>query len=155
MEFVGVDRGRIGQVGPLQPVPDVLDGIQLGCVAGQRHRLQSVRLNEFRGGLMDFPAVPDDDDAAAEMVVQVAEEGDDVFGLEVAVLACAEEQAESTATGRQRQRGHDGHLLPVPAADGEDGRLALRSQRAADERIQEEAALVDENNGGPLATRPF
>jgi len=82
--------GRIGQVAPLQPVPDVLDGIQLGCVAGQRHRLQSFRLDEFRGGLMDFPAVPDDEDAAAEVVVQVAEEGGDVLGLEVAVLARAE-----------------------------------------------------------------
>ena len=155
MEFVGVDRGRIGQVAPLQPVPDVLDGIQLGCVAGQRHRLQSFRLDEFRGGLMHLPAVPDHDDAAAEVVVQVAEEGDDMLGLEVAVLPCAEEQTETAATGRQRQRGHDGHLLPVPAADGEDGRLAFRSQRAADEGIQQEAALVDENNGGPLATRPF
>ena len=104
---------------------------------------------------MDLPAVPDDDDAAAEVVVQVAEEGDDVLGLEVAVLARAEEQAEAAPAWRQRQRGHDGHLLPVPAADGEDGRLAFRSQRAADERIQQEAALVDEDNGGPLATRPF
>lgn len=72
MKFIGVDRGRIRQVGPLQPIPDMLDGIQLGCVAGQRHRLQSVRLDEFRGGLMHFPAVPDHDDAAAEVVVEVA-----------------------------------------------------------------------------------
>jgi hypothetical protein len=65
-----------------------------------------------------------------------------VFGLEVAVLPRAEEQTEAAASRRQRQRGHDGHLLPVPAADGEDGRLALRGQRAADEGIQQEAALV-------------
>jgi hypothetical protein len=104
---------------------------------------------------MHLPAVPDNDDAAAEVVVQIAEEGDDVFGLEVAVLPSAKKQAEAAASRRQRQRGHDGHLLPVPAADGENGRLAFWSQRAADEGIQEEAALVDENNGGPLATRPF
>ena len=104
MEFVGVDRSRIGEVGPLQPVRDVLDGIQLGGVTGQRHRLQPLRLDEFRRGLMDLPAVPDHDDAAAEVVVQVAEEGDDVLGLEVAVLTRAEEQAESAATRGQRSR---------------------------------------------------
>jgi len=102
MEFVGINRGRIRQVGPLQAVPDVLDGIQLGCVTRQRHRLQSFRLDEFRGGLMDFPAIPDHDDAAAEVVVQVAEEGDDVLGLEVAVLLGAEEQTESAATATTR-----------------------------------------------------
>lgn len=150
-----VERGVVGQVRPLQAVPKLFDRIQLRSIAGQRHRLQPRRCHEFRGGTVHFPAVPDDDDAAADVVVQIAEEGGDVLGLEVAVLPCAEEQAEAAAAWRERQRGHHRHLLPVPAADGEDGRLAFGSQRATDEGIQQEAGLIDENNGGPLAARLF
>jgi hypothetical protein len=79
----------------------MLDRIQLGRVARQGHRLQSFRLDEVRGGLMHLPAVPDNDDAAAEVVVQIAEEGNDVFGLRNP----EQRQAANYCTVRSRDNG--------------------------------------------------
>ena len=155
VEFGGVGGGRIGEVAPFDAVPDVLDRIQHGRVAGQGHGLEAGRIEKSCGGGVDFPAVPNDDEATAEVPQQVPQECDDMRGLKVAVFAGAEVEAEAIATRSQRQRGHHRHFLSVTTADGEDRRLAARGERAADEGVQQEAALVDENNGGPLAARPF
>ena len=155
MQFRGVGGGSVGQVAPLESIPDVLDGVQVRRIARQRDGFQSVRPDEFGRSVMHFPTVPDDDDAAAEVIQQITQERDDVFGLEVAVLECAEVEAELIATGRKRQRGHHRHFLPMTTANEQLRGLASRSQRPPDQGIQQEAALVDENNGGPLAARPF
>ena len=155
MQFRGVGRGRVGQVAPLEAIPDVLDGVQVRCVAWQRDGLQSRRSDELGRGVMHFPTVPDHDDAAAEVIEQIAEERDDVFGLEVAVLQRAEVEAELIATRGERQRGHHRHFLPMTTAHEQLWGLTARSQSPPDQRVQQEAALVDEHNGGPLAARPF
>lgn len=155
MQCCRINRCVVGQVRPLQPVPQLLDWVQLGRVAGQRHRFQSRRVHKAGGGAVHLPAVPNDNDPATEVPQEIAQEGDDVRGLEVAVLERADEQAQPLSARRQREGGHDRHLLPVPATNGEEGRLAARRERAADQRIQQEAALVEENERGPAAARAF
>ena len=155
IEVLGVGGGCIREVAPFDAVPDVFDGVQLGCVAGQSYGFESIRVDASGRGSVHRPPIPDDDHVAADVSPQIAKERDDVLGLEVAVLAGAKVEAEAIATWSQRQRGHDRHVLPVTTADGQDRCLTSRSQRATDEGIQQEAALVDENKGGPLAARPF
>ena len=60
VEFGGIGGGRVGEVAPLDPVPDVLDRIQLRRVTGEGHGFEAVRGHEFRRLAVDLPAVPDD-----------------------------------------------------------------------------------------------
>jgi hypothetical protein len=78
-----------------------------------------------------------------------------VFGLEVAVLQGAEVEAEALATRRERQCRQHGDFLSAAAADLENRCLTAGRERSPHQRVQQDAALVDEDNGGPLAARPF
>ena len=132
--------------------------VQLRSIGGKRFDLEAGIGFEYGadvGTAMAGPAVPDQDDAAADVMEQMPQEVRDGRSLERAVDDRAEVEAEFAAERRQREGGDDRHLLAVSAADEEFGRLAFGREGAADERPEHHAAFVDENNGGPLAFRPF
>jgi len=158
VEFVRVVGGEVAQGRPLQVGPEVFDRGEVGGVGGERFESQPGVVGADGadvGSFVAVPAVPGHDHPSAEVAEQVAEEVGDGRPGEGAVDKGAEVEAESAASGRAGEGGDDRHLLPVPAADEEAGRSAAGRQGAADQGGEHHAAFVDEDNGGPLAARPF
>lgn len=159
----GVEIGHIlgsevAQFAPLEMGPEVLDRIQHGRVGWQGLEFQP-RMGRLEGAdrhpPVAGPAVPDQDDRAAEVPQQVPDEVGDGVLVEILVGEGAEVEAEPAAAGGEGEGGDERDFLPVAAAVQEGGRLASRGQGAADQRGQQQPAFVEEDNGGPAAARPF
>ena len=100
-------------------------------------------------------AIPDEDERAAQMTRQGAQEGDQPRRGDVLVRAQREVQPGATSTGHQGERRNDGHLVAGAAALVQDRRLAAGRPAAADDRGQQQAPLVDEHERGIQAPRFF
>lgn len=98
--------------------------------------------------------IPDDNHFAAQMPQEFAKEVGGGRGVDVGVGISAEVQAELMGSRRQRQASDRGDLLPTTAWNAQDGRLPARRQSPADQRIEKDAALVDQYDVG-LAFGPF
>jgi hypothetical protein len=102
---------------------------------------------------MNFPAVPQQDDLAAEMTEQLTEKRDDLGAGDV-VHAAIEVQAEAPTKRRHGERRDNGNSVPaiaVPKARRvPDGRPGL-----ADVGDKQEAALIDERQMSAAAPGVF
>ena len=67
VQLLSIGRGRIGEMAPLEPVPKLFDGIQLGSITGEFHRLQSRGIDDSSGRRVRFPTVPHHDHSAPEV----------------------------------------------------------------------------------------
>ncbi len=96
----------IGQFDALQVVPDALIRIEIRRVAGQLLQLQALGrpgAQEIFDGLpmMNRGAIPDDQQLAADLAQQQAQERDDCFPI-IAVFAHLQEQAPIERDGADR-----------------------------------------------------
>jgi hypothetical protein len=158
IEVSVVFRGEIVEFAPLQVRPEVLDGIENWGVGWKVFEFETGIACEYGSyvrAAVARPAIPDHDDLSSEVPEQLPQECGDGGPVEGPIRNGAEVKSESAALGRQGEGGDHRDFFAVPASDENLGRLASGGERAADQRAEHQAAFVDEDNGGPLASRPF
>ena len=158
VQGVDVWRDVVGQLAVLQPPPDRLDRVQVRAVRGQPFQPQPPIPFEERPddrALVVGPPVPDDDHLPPQMPEQVTEEGHDLGRGEV-ILRVGGEVEPEPAGGRGDGDGPDhAHLVPVPAPGREDRGLPPLGPGPADERVEEQPRLIDQDDVSPVGRRFF
>lgn len=150
-EFGRVVRGEVRHFVPLDVTPDLLDGVELGSIRRQQFDLEArVVGHEFadRFAFVHAASIPDQDHRASKMLQQLANEPGDRGRFEMIVREGAEVETQMSALGRDGQSRDDRDLVAVFGAMLQDGRFALGSQGAADQRAKQRAAFVDEDQMG-------
>lgn len=133
-----------------RPTPHALVGVQLGRVGGEVFETKARVSGEEsanEGAAVDVGAVEEDEDRAAKMTKQVAQEGHDVGGAEVLVQLTVEVEPAAPPPGAEGEGGQNRDtvvLLPVP----QQGRVAARRPGAPYARGQLESRLVQEDEVG-------
>lgn len=155
----GIDIGgcKVCQSAILDVVPHLLDGIEFRSIRRQPFQLEAWVARQDvanRGTLVHRAIIPDDDDPATEMLQQVAQERGRLHVGDVAVGIGVEVEPQALSTRREGNPGNGRDLLPVTAGYAQDERLAAWRQAAAYERIEQNAAFVDQNDVGILGS-PF
>ena len=147
-QIAKVLRRPVGQ-GPVQVGPDMLRRIELRRIGREPLGLDA-RMRDQVGlhqpAPVDRTVVPQQDHRAPQMLQQRAEEGADLHAGEVPVVATEVESQVPTfgRDGKRRERREAIPLEPVL----EDRRVALRPPGAGDGGDEQEAALVEEDQGG-------
>lgn len=155
MQFVRVNKCMVSKLRPLQVIPELFDWVQFRSIGRQSHILNTRRANLLGSGVMRFPSIPDDNNPTTNVIEKVPQEYGDLLGLKVTVLKCTKIEADSLPTRREGERCQHRYFLSTATTNFEDGRLPARSEGPPDQRIQQDAAFVDVDNGGPLAACPF
>jgi hypothetical protein len=75
--------------------------------------------------------------------------------VEVFVGGGAEVETEPTSNRRECQCGDERDFFAVAGAVEQTRRLSAWGQGATDQWTQKQAAFVEQDNSGPLASRPF
>lgn len=152
-----IPGGEVAQDPILDVVPQLLDRVQFRGIGRQAFEVQArVVGQDLADGiaLVYGAVVPDGDDRATQVTQEFPEERGGALLVDVAAGMGLEVQAQTAGARRQGQAGDHRHLLVPSALDLQDGGLAARREGAANERIEEYAAFVDQDDVG-LAASPF
>jgi len=154
-EVEAVLRAGVGEA-PLGALPDALVRVEFGCIRGKE--LEKETGDSLTKGLdrlapVHPKSVPDHDHGLAEMVEELAEEGDDLDLGDVVVVPLVIETEPSAvrADGDPRDDRDPVVALPVP----ETRRLATGRPGTGDRGRQPEARFVDEDEVGAQPKRVF
>jgi len=136
---------------PTPPCPgrcqNHLDRIEFGGVSRQRDYLKPIRvliLQQPDGLAMRTISIQHQDELAPQKPMDHRDEGYDLLVVDV-LAANLEVEAQSLPHGRDREpRDHRETIVAIPAVL--DRRLSLRSPGAAHNRLEHEAAFVDQHD---------
>jgi hypothetical protein len=137
--------------------PHLLDRIEFRSIRRQPFQMEAWVIRQDtanRGTLVHRAIIPDDNDAATEVLQQVAQERRRLHVGDVAVGVGVEVEPQALSTRREGNPGDGRDLLPVSARHAQAERLAAWRQTTTNERIEEDAAFVDQNDMGILGS-PF
>ena len=144
-----VPGDEVGHQAVLQVRPDHLHRVEVRGVPRQPLQVQPreppQQLPDERP-LVVAPPVPDDDHLAPQVPQQAPQEPDDSLRVEVVIRVRPPVQPDPPPIGRDRDRGDRRDLIAVPPEPGQRGRSAPRRPGAADRRVEEEPALVDQDD---------
>ena len=138
-------RTAIGQ-GALEVIPDALVRIEFGGVRREGHHVQSGGKGEeflHRFAVMDGAVVQQNDQTAADLAQQMAEERQHVFSLNVVLIQVAV-QRTMEALGAHGDAGDPVVTIPIT----QEGSLPHRAPCFSDRWDQEEAGFVDKDDMG-------
>ena len=145
--MVHVFWDEIGQVGVLGVVPNHLDRIEFGGLSRQPDYLKLIRvliLQPPDGLAMSTISIQHQDELAPQMPMDHRDEGYDLLVVDV-LAANLEVEAQSLPHGRDRDpRDHRETIVAIPVVL--DRRLSLRGPGAAHNRLEHEAAFVDQHD---------
>ena len=150
----GIVGNEVGQVAVLGMVPHRFHGVQLGCVGGQPFDLQPTIASQSSGRrAMNIPAIPDQDQLAAQLTVQVFDELHHVVGDNVVIV---QPKVHADSQGPRSQAQGADHAPAVVAIPGVvDRRLTARRPGATPQGLQHEAAFVEKHDASFLLAPPF
>src|SRR6266478_1047175 len=134
---------------PLEVVPDLLDRIEFGCVAGEALEVKPGKGIAHRVDgrpLVNLPAIPEQDDGSTQVGEQQTQEPGHVHGFEV-VLSKLKVETQAGTLGRNRE-GRDGRDPVVLVVVAHDRRASSRAPRPTARRDEHEAALIEEDDVG-------
>lgn len=155
-KMLHIIRNEVRQVSVLGVIPDHLNWIQVGCIAGQPFHFKPVHAGfaqEANSFAVCTEAVHNQDELSAQMTMDEVEKSYDLHEGDV-VIVYLKVQAKPTVEGSQRYR-RDNRQAVVPIPTVLDWRLTLRCPRAAHRWLQHEATFVYENDTPPLLTGFF
>ena len=157
-ELVEVRGATVGEWIGFEPAPEVLDGVKFGGVRRQELDMQPGMLFQeisHLGAAMRREAVPHEHDVAGQLSQKLAEELDHPFLVDGLVGVQTQQQSQSV-TARADRHGADDRKVLMPAAPLMENRcLASDRPGAADERVQEKAGFILENEMGREARGLF
>jgi len=154
-QLVDVRRRRIGERS-LGLGPNLFIGIEFRCVSREMMQMESPAATQVQAdGLVpvDFGAVPQEHDLAAEVPEEQTQKLDDPLAVDVLAVA-PEIHADPLAGRGDRDRGDDGDSV-VPVAMTQDRRLSDRRPSLPDVGGEHEAAFVEENQMSAELTGVF
>lgn len=153
--FLNVVRYPVGEFDVLQMSPDEFNGIKFRRVGREPSIAEpdaSIAIKPGSGRRVDFPAIPDQDQSPAKMLMDLAKELHYVIGMNV-VMGDAVVQAEALRPRSDRQGAN--HAEPIVALPRiSHKRCADGAPSISPQRLQEEPAFVEKNDAslqiGPL-----
>lgn len=152
LQFRRVAGGEVRKLVPFQVRPDLLDRVEFRSVRRQQFDLQTRVIGQQLanlGALVHAAAVPDQDDRATQVTQQLANEPSHRRRFEMIVGKRAEVEAQTPSLRRDGQSGDERDLVAMLGPMLKDGSFALGSQGAADQRTEQSAAFVEEDQMGP------
>jgi len=141
-------RNKIGQVGVLAPVPDLLDGVKFWSVGWQPFDVYPNRktfLQPTGGRPMHHPAIPHQNDSPWKVAQHSGHEWLRFVGRDIMVEQFEVQPQSPTLRREANRRDNRQSITSVPAIV--DRRLASDTPGTADRRLEHKAAFIDENNG--------
>src|SRR5882672_23542 len=134
---------------PLEVVPELLDRIEFGCVAGEALKVKPGEGLAHRvdgRSLVNLSTIPEQDDGSTQMGEQQTQELGHVHSLEV-VLSKLDVEAQARALGRNRE-GRDDRDPVVLVVVAHDRGASSRAPRPPARWNEHEAALIEEGDVG-------
>ena len=156
VQGVHVRRAGVGQRVVFEVAPPVFVGVEFGRVAREVFQVKSPTPPEPRPqcpALVGRQVVPDHHHAPTQVPEQVTQEVDDLFLADRPVPMKGQIPPQSAAARRDREASDDRDAPVVAGAVPQDRRLAARRPGPADQRMQEKAGFIDENEVGAMAGR--
>jgi hypothetical protein len=138
-------------------IPDLLDGVEFWRITGKRFDLKarvSMSQSSNKWALMDAAIVPQQDDRAAQVLVQKQMQKCGHIGRTVISRLEPKVQSHAFADGRNtesRQSRYSVVLIVV----SHNRRLSDRSPRSPTTGNEKKAAFIEENQMGPKSSRLF
>lgn len=130
-------------------IPDAFVGVQLRSVRREGHQMKAARASEkVLHGIttMNGAVVQQHDQMPTDLPQELAQEGGDLFALDVVFVKLAVQRAmESPGTDGDTRNGGDS-VVAIPMMH--DGGLSDRAPRFAHGRDQEEPGFVDKQDVG-------
>jgi hypothetical protein len=150
-QFCGFEGRPIGKGIHFQIAPGVLDRIEFGGVGRQEKSMQVMDAgNELHRpfGAVGIEAIPNQHTRTFQFLVQVAEETDDLAGANLSLGMQAKVKPHPVSRRGDTQSREGCYLLQPTPALNQPRRLAPRLPTAADQRPQQQAAFIEENQPG-------
>ncbi len=151
-------RYEVGENAVLQVFPQVFDGVEFRSVRWQSFERQSREVTLDGANRVAFvhrPAVPHDDHRSAQTPQQAAEEIRRSLLIHKCLGVGRKVQPQMSPPWRDGQccRGRDPITMAAPSL--QHGSLSARRERASNQRREQEAAFVDQNQMGTPPRRTF
>jgi hypothetical protein len=142
---------EVGHFPVLGMAPTVLDGIEFRRIRWEIFDMDTgtiERLEEPGGLAVATPAIPDQQQGALQMAMELLHKGKDVLSREIRARH-GKIAAQALALGGDGERsGHGEAIVAVPARV--DGRFAPWCPGATHRRLEHEAGLIDQDQGAPV-----
>ena len=158
IEVLHMPRDEVGQTPVLHMGPEHLHWIQVGRICRQTLQVQPTKPAQERADERPFviaAAIPDDDHLAAKMPQQGPQERYDSRRIDIVLGVGAEVEPESASQRGDADCRDRRDLVTMPPEAGKHGSTAFRRPGPANQRVEEEAAFVDQDEVRFLGTRLF
>ena len=150
-EGVDLHQGEVGQRIQLEVAPQILHGVELRRIGREGERMDAGMMGEEGPGeerAVSVETIPQQDDGARKVPLQVLKERDDARAVDVAVGMETEGEAHPAPGWRNAQGGDGRHFLMAPRTLQQDGRGVAGPPAAPHHRSHEKARFVEENEPG-------
>ena len=156
-DVVDVLGNEVGEAAVLEMAPDVFDGVQLRCVGWEPLGQPAESLDEAHdlGRRVNPCPVEEHDGAATDVTMKVLCESHDLLRADVLLGMQGDEEPDAVTEGRHDQSADGGHLSVRARLDTNLRRVAGAAPGPAQERRQQEAGFVDQNQVRAEATDVF
>ena len=151
-------RREVGQATELEIAPEVLHGVQLGSIAGQKFDAPSRMVGQELPDLCVFvtlAAIPDEDGGAAHVPSQISKEGEQARPAEVFFGQQRQIPIEPAPFGRNHQSAGSRYLFKGTPPGADDGGASPSSPGLPYNRVHQESGLVLEDDARADATGFF
>jgi len=153
-----VIRDKVRQLTVLEPTPHDLDGVQFWGVGRKPFQPQTlIPLHKCpdQRTLVIATAVPDHDHLPRQTTQYAPQKSDHLERVEIAIDAGGPVQPQPTGTRRDAYPSDHRHFLSLTAVPTDDRRLTSRCPTSADQGIEEQTRLVDQDDVGLFFLRLF
>jgi len=150
-EVVSIGGPQVGQGIALEVAPDKLRGVEFRRISREEELEDSVGSLEKPGdalGAMRLGPIPHDDERLLKLAHEATQEAQDPRGRDVGLGIHGKVKSYPLPVRRKGQCGNHRNLPMATPLVIEDGSLATRRPCPADQRGQQEAALVDKDDVG-------
>lgn len=150
-EVVSIGSPQVGQGIPLEIAPEHFRWVELRSIGREEERMNPLGSFKESGdalGPMRLGAVPDDDERLLQLAHKSAQKAHDPVGRDVGLGIHGKVKSYPLPVRREGQCGDHRDLPMATSLVIEDGGLATRRPGPADQRGQQEAALIDKDDVG-------
>lgn len=153
-QVVDVFWDEIGELSVLRMIPDLLDGIEVWRIGRKPFDGDAASLELLGRGPVHIEAIPDQEDLApAELAAQRPHE---VLGIDRVNVVVMNSEVQTDSLPFRRDCQYADHREPIVAIPtAQDRRVPSRRPRPPHQRLEHEAALIEQDDGSALAARFF